>query len=72
MNKNLIEGILSNNHQSIAKAISIIENNNDADVESLLSGIYSKTGKAYRTTIRHSISASPQNLQRQENSSPFA
>ena len=36
MNQNLIEGILSNNHQSIARAISIIEeddsNSNDDEI----------------------------------------
>ena len=51
MNHNLTEGILSQNHQSIAKAISLIENGNNSDIESLLSSIYNKTGKSYRLGI---------------------
>tara|TARA_Y100001970_G_scaffold224945_1_gene277414 strand:+ start:399 stop:1334 length:936 start_codon:yes stop_codon:yes gene_type:complete len=51
MKQNLIKGVLSQNHQSIARAISIIEDNNPSDVESILSCIYNKTGKAYRIGI---------------------
>ena len=51
MNQNLIEGILSKNHQSIAKSITLIENNSNIDIELILSGIYNKTGKSYRLGI---------------------
>ena len=51
MNQNIIEGILSHNHQSIARAISIIENNNPDDIELILSAIYNKTSNAYRIGI---------------------
>ncbi len=51
INKNFIEKILSQKHQSIARAISIIEDNNSEKVESLLSKIYNKTGNAYRIGI---------------------
>jgi len=51
MKQNLIKGILSQDHQSIARAISIIEDNNSSDVESILSSIYNKTGRAYRIGI---------------------
>ena len=51
MNQNLIEGLLSRNHKSIARAISVIENNNSDDIELILSAIYNKTGKAYRVGI---------------------
>ena len=51
MNQNLIEGILSKNHQSIARSITLIENNGDADLELIISGIYNKTGKSYRVGI---------------------
>ena len=49
--QNFIKEILSQKHQSIAKAISIIENNNVDDVESILSQIYNKTGNAYRIGV---------------------
>ena len=46
-----IEEILSQKHQSIARAISIVQDNNTEDVESILSKIYNKTGNAYRIGI---------------------
>ena len=52
MNNNLIEGILSNNHQSIAKAISVIQDrSNSGKLESILDGVYNRTGKSYRLGI---------------------
>ena len=50
INQNFIKEILSQKHQSIAKAISIIEDNTD-DAEFILSKIYNKTGNAYRIGI---------------------
>ena len=46
-----IEEILSQKHQSIARAISIVQDNNTEDVESILSKIYNKIGNAYRIGI---------------------
>ena len=51
MNQNLIEGILSKNHQSIARLISLVENGDYKDIESILSKIYNKTGKSYTLGI---------------------
>ena len=51
INQNVIEEILSRKHQSIARAISIIEDNNPDNIESILSKIYNKTGRAYRIGI---------------------
>jgi len=51
MNHNLTEGILSQDHQSIAKAISLIESGDNSDIESILSSIYNKTGQSYRIGI---------------------
>lgn len=49
--QNFINDILSCKHQSVARAISIIENNNIDEIESLLSGIYNNTGNAYRIGV---------------------
>ena len=51
INQNFIKEILSQNHQSIAKAISIIQDNNLDDIESILSSIYNNTGNAYRIGV---------------------
>ena len=51
INQNFIKEILSQKHQSVARAISIIENNDSPNVESILSGIYNETGQAYRIGI---------------------
>ena len=51
MDKNLTKGILSQNHQSIAKSISLVENGNNVDIESILSSIYNETGTSYRLGI---------------------
>ena len=51
MDQKIIDGVLSRNHQLIAKAISIIENDLGNEAEQLLSNIYSKTGNAYRLGI---------------------
>ena len=51
INQDFIKEILSQKHQSIARAISIIENNDSSNIESILSGIYNETGKAYRIGI---------------------
>ena len=50
MNSDIIDGILARNQNSIAKAISIVENNIE-DAESILSDLYNKTGHAYRIGI---------------------
>ena len=51
INQNFIKEILSQNHQSIAKAISIIQDNNLDDIEAILSSIYNNTGNAYRIGV---------------------
>ena len=51
INKSFIEEILSQKHHSIAKAISIIEDNKPENTESILSKLYNKTGQAYRIGI---------------------
>jgi len=51
INQNFIKEILSQNHQSIAKAISIVQDNNLDDIESILSSIYNNTGNAYRIGV---------------------
>lgn len=50
-NQTFIKEILSQKYQSIARAISIIENNDSINIDSILSGIYNKTGNAYRIGI---------------------
>ena len=51
MKQNLTEGVLSQDHQSIARLISLVENGNYTDIESILSEIYNKTGNSYRLGI---------------------
>ena len=51
MKQNLTEGVLSQDHQSIARLISLVESGNYTDIESILSEIYNKTGNSYRLGI---------------------
>ena len=51
ISQKFIQDILQQNHQTIARAISIIEDNDSEDSELILSQIYNKIGNAYRIGI---------------------